>query len=70
MPLMVSGVKLYNVEEVAEMLNTTKTTVRAYFRDGTFKGRKISGRWHITEDNLKRFINGEYTIPSQDPNKN
>ena len=38
---MVSGVKLYNVEEVAEMLNTTKTTVRAYFREGTYKGRKI-----------------------------
>ena len=61
MPLIVSGVKLYNVREVAEMLKSTEATIRVYFRDGTLKGRKISGKWHVTEDNLKQYISGPYS---------
>lgn len=59
MPLIVSGVKVYDVKEVANMLKSTEATIRAYFRDGKLKGRKINGKWHITEENLKRFINGD-----------
>ncbi|MDD3818381.1 MAG: helix-turn-helix domain-containing protein [Bacteroidales bacterium] len=66
MPLIVSGVKLYNVREVAEMLKSTEATIRVYFRDGTLKGRKISGKWHVTEDNLKQYISGGHTVPNND----
>lgn len=59
MPLIVSGVKLYNVKEVAEMLESTEATIRVYFRDGTLKGRKITGKWYVTEENLKQYIDGE-----------
>ena len=69
MPLIVSGVKLYDVKEVAEMLKSTESTIRTYFREGTLKGRKINGKWHITEDNLKRFINGDSTIPREEAKK-
>lgn len=61
MPLIVSGVKLYNVRDVADMLESTEATIRSYFRDGILKGRKINGKWHVTEDNLKHFITGEHT---------
>jgi len=40
MPLEISGLKLYNVDEVAEMLKSTKPTIRAYFREGKIKGQK------------------------------
>ncbi|HBY57439.1 MAG: Uncharacterized protein XE08_0103 [Parcubacteria bacterium 32_520] len=60
MPLIVSGVKVYDVKEVADMLKSTEATIRAYFREGKLKGRKINGKWHITEENLKRFINEDY----------
>jgi len=63
MALIVSGVKLYNVREVAEMLESTEATIRLYFRNGNFKGRKINGKWHVTEDNLKQYINGEQALP-------
>lgn len=61
MPLIVSGVKLYNVREVADMLKSTEATIRSYFRDRILKGRKISGKWYIAEDNLKHFISGDHT---------
>ena len=60
MSLIVSGVKLYNVREIADMLKSTEATIRSYFRDGILKGRKINGKWHVTEDNLKYFITGEH----------
>jgi len=63
MPLEVSGIKLFSVDEVAEMLKSTKPTIRAYFREGKLIGRKISGKWHITEDNLKNYLSGEYPVP-------
>ena len=62
MPLEVSGIKLYSVDEVAEMLKSTKHTIRAYFREGKLMGRKISGKWHITEDNLKKYLSGDYYV--------
>jgi len=63
MPLEVSGIKLYSVGEVAEMLKSTKPTIRAYFRDSKLIGRKISGKWHITEDNLKKYLSEDYSVP-------
>ena len=62
MPLEVSGIKLYNIVEVAEMLKSTQPTIRAYFREGKLMGRKISGKWHITEDNLKKYLSEDYSI--------
>jgi len=63
MPLEFSGIKLYNIVEVAEMLKSTPPTIRAYFREGKLIGRKISGKWHITEDNLKNYLSGDYPVP-------
>ena len=62
MPLEVSGLKLYSVDEVAEMLKSTKPTIRAYFRKGKIKGQKITGKWYITEDNLKNYLSGDYPV--------
>ena len=63
MPLEVSGLKLYSVDEVAEMLKSTKPTIRAYFREGKIKGQKITGKWYITEDNFKKYLSGDYPVP-------
>ena len=37
------------------MLKSTKPTTRAYFREGKIKGQKVTGKWYITEDNLKKI---------------
>jgi len=62
MPLEISGLKLYSVDEVAEMLKSTKSTIRAYFREGKIKGQKIIGKWYITEDNFKKYLSGDYPV--------
>jgi len=62
MPLEISGLKLYNVDEVAEMLKSTKPTIRAYFKEGKIKGQKVAGKWYITEDNLKKYLSGDYPV--------
>ena len=69
MPLIVSGVTLYDVKEVADMLKSTEATIRTYFREGKLKGRKINGRWRVSEENLTRFINGDPVEPYQEENK-
>jgi len=65
MPLEVSGLKLYSVDEVAEMLKSTKPTIRSYFREGKIKGQKITGKWYITEDNFKKYLSGDYPISNK-----
>jgi len=65
MPLEVSGIKLYNIVEVAEMLKSTQPTIRAYFREGKLMGRKISGKWYITEDNLKKYLSEDYSVSNK-----
>jgi predicted site-specific integrase-resolvase len=69
MPLIVNNVKLYDVKEVADMLKSTEATIRVYFREGTLKGRKINGKWRVSEENLNRFINGEPIETSREENK-
>jgi excisionase family DNA binding protein len=62
MPLEISGLKLYSVDEIAEMLKSTKPTIRSYFREGKFKGQKITGKWYITEENFKNYLSGDYPV--------
>jgi len=62
MPLEVSGVKLYNVEEIAKMFKCSKVIIRTYCKEGKIKGRKMLAKWYVTEDNLKKYINEDYPI--------
>lgn len=42
----------YTVEEAAELLGVHVHTVQARLRDGTLKGKKLSGVWRIYKDSL------------------
>lgn len=43
----------YTVEEVANLLGVHVRTVQARLRDGTIKGKKLSGVWKIYKDSIK-----------------
>lgn len=43
----------YTVEEAADLLGVHVRTVQARLRDGTLKGKKLSGTWKIYKDSLK-----------------
>ena len=51
--------KTYTMTEVAELLGVTYRTIRSYVMTGKLKAVKIGGMWKISEDNLRKFINGE-----------
>lgn len=42
-----------SVEEVAEVLNVTRTNVYAWLRDGVVPGYKLGTTWRILRDELK-----------------
>ena len=43
----------YTVDEAAALLGVHRRTVQARLRDGTLKGKKLSGTWKIYRDSLK-----------------
>ena len=52
----VVGVKLYDVNDIAEMMGVGKYSVYSYINKKGLKSRKINGKRYITEENLKEFL--------------
>jgi len=50
---------MYNIKEVAAILEVTTRTVHTYLKDGRLKGQKVGGKWKITKENLEAFCNGK-----------
>jgi len=55
----IADIKLYSVDELHEALGVNKRTIRDWFNRGRLKGVKLSAEWHISEDNLRKFLNAE-----------
>lgn len=53
---MVEDIKLYTLEEVMEFLHTSRRTLYRYIKDGKLKAVKIGGRWKVTDEALKDFL--------------
>lgn len=51
--------KIYTIQEVADILQVTDQTVKHYIRDGLLKRIPKIGAIRITQAELERFINGE-----------
>ena len=51
----------YTVQEVAEILHKTPTTVREYIKRGDLKAKRVGRPWYITEKALEEFISPETT---------
>ena len=43
----------FTVDEAAELLGVHRRTVQARLRDGTLKGKKLSGVWRIYKDSVQ-----------------
>lgn len=52
-------IKIYSMNEVAKILKVSKRTIYDYIKSGELKVKKIGGKWIITEENLKKFIETE-----------
>ena len=56
-------IKVYSLKEVSEMLTVSTRTLIQYIRDGRIRAVKIGGRWTVSEENLRHFVNGDTEEP-------
>ena len=56
MPTKIQGITFYRIPEVAEELQVTAQTVRAYIKQGKLKSQRIGRPILITDKNLKDFL--------------
>lgn len=54
--------RLYTLTEVEPILGVSHRTLLDYVKKGKIKAVKIGGKWKVSEENLKAFINGEGAI--------
>lgn len=50
--------KLYTLTELQEVIGVSHRTLLAYVKKGRIKASKIAGKWRVTEQNLRKFIEG------------
>ena len=52
----VAGVKVYTVNETAQLLEITPQTVRAYIKSGRLNARRVGQNYLITEKDIYKLI--------------
>jgi len=62
MSIKLGDLTLFTVDELSELLDIQEKTIRAYLRDGKLKGRKMAGKWYVTEEALREY----FDEPSED----
>lgn len=55
----IGDIKLYSVQDLHDAFGVNERTIRDWFNKGRLKGVKIGTEWHITEENLRKFLNAE-----------
>lgn len=51
-------IKLYTLQELESILETSTRTLLTYIKKGKLKAVKIGGKWKVSEANLQDFVNG------------
>lgn len=50
---------VYSLTELEPVLGVTHRTLLSYVKTGKLKAVKIGGKWKVSEENLRNFINGD-----------
>lgn len=56
MSIELGKVTLFTVEELAERLDVQERTIREYLREGKLQGRKLAGRWYVTDEAIADYF--------------
>lgn len=52
-------IRVYTVQELANLLRLTPQTVRRFLKEGRIPARKVGGKWLVTEEALRAYLEGE-----------
>lgn len=66
MPKKIGDLTLYSVDDLHELLDISKMTLRAYLREGRIRGRKLGVSWYVTEEAIREY----FDEPSQNASQN
>jgi excisionase family DNA binding protein len=55
----IGDIKLYSIQDLHRSLGVNERTLREWFNTGRLRGVKLGTKWHITEENLRRFLNAD-----------
>lgn len=59
------GVKHYDIKETADILGISTTSVLNYIKAGTMEAAKVGGRWLLTEEGIKVYLENASTNNSK-----
>lgn len=51
-----ADIKVYTLDEVADILKVTKRTLYNYVKEGKLQAFKMGKYWRITDDKLQAFL--------------
>ncbi len=51
--------RYYRPEEIAELLRVSRRTIYSYMKQGKLHAVKIGQYWHISQENLDSFLQGD-----------
>ncbi|OQC00072.1 MAG: Helix-turn-helix domain protein [Firmicutes bacterium ADurb.Bin099] len=56
MPIKLGDTNLYNIKELSEKLKVTPLTLRRYIKTGKLSGKKLGGKYMVTEESLRKYF--------------
>lgn len=57
--------KLYDLDEVVELLGLNIQTIRIYIKEGKLKASKIGRKYVVTEEAIKEFLEANKVQPKE-----
>lgn len=70
MPKKVGDLTLYSVDDLHDLLDISKMTLRTYLREGRIRGRKLGVSWYVTEEAIREYFDEPQSAKSPSPAKN
>ena len=58
MPVKLENTTLYSVLELSKKFDVGPATLRNYLKQGLIHGRKMGGKWFISENSIRVFFDG------------
>lgn len=59
MPVQIGDLTLYTVQDLADMLEVSASTIRKYLRDGALRGRKMGHTWYVSSENILLYFRSQ-----------
>ncbi|MEX0608195.1 MAG: helix-turn-helix domain-containing protein [Balneolaceae bacterium] len=64
MPKKIGEITLYSIDDLHEMLEISKMTLRSYLREGRIRGRKLGVNWYVTEEAIREYFDEPQDLSS------